>query len=64
MERSVAALVPIDEAFSRWIPDASDRIEAIKDLTFRASSMSTGNVPTAFSLCNEYRGFAPRRAPW
>ena len=49
------ALVPIDEAFSKMDTGRiKDCIEAIKDLDLQGVfSMSTGNVPTAFSLCNE-----------
>ncbi|HXP60265.1 MAG TPA: SbcC/MukB-like Walker B domain-containing protein [Dongiaceae bacterium] len=49
------ALVPIDEAFSKMDTGRiKDCIEAIKDLDLQGVfSMSTGNVPTAFSLCEE-----------
>ena len=49
------ALVPIDEAFSKMDTGRiKDCIEAIRDLDLQGVfSMSTGNVPTAFSLCNE-----------
>ncbi|MGN6643606.1 MAG: SbcC/MukB-like Walker B domain-containing protein, partial [Verrucomicrobiota bacterium] len=49
------ALVPIDEAFSKMDTGRiKDCIEAIKDLDLQgAFSMSTGNVPAAFGLCNQ-----------
>ncbi len=49
------ALVPIDEAFSKMDTGRiKDCIEAIRDLDLQgAFSMSTGNVPTAFSLCQQ-----------
>jgi len=49
------ALVPIDEAFSKMdTARIKDCIEAIADLDLQgAFSMSTGNVPGAFSLCNQ-----------
>jgi hypothetical protein len=49
------ALVPIDEAFSKMDTGRiRDCIEAIKDLDLQGIfSMSTGNVPSAFSLCDE-----------
>jgi energy-coupling factor transporter ATP-binding protein EcfA2 len=49
------ALVPIDEAFSKMDTGRiKDCIEAIKALDLQGSfSMSTGNVPAAFSLCDQ-----------
>jgi energy-coupling factor transporter ATP-binding protein EcfA2 len=49
------ALVPIDEAFSKMDTERIRHcIEAISDLNLQGVfSMSTGNVPTAFSLCSE-----------
>ena len=49
------ALVPIDEAFSKMDTGRiKDCIEAIKDLDLQGVfSMSTGNVPGAFSLCEQ-----------
>ena len=49
------ALVPIDEAFSKMDTGRiKDCIEAIRDLDLQgAFSMSTGNVPAAFSLCQQ-----------
>lgn len=49
------ALVPIDEAFSKMDTGRiKNCIEAIKALDLQGIfSMSTGNVPTAFSLCDE-----------
>ncbi len=49
------ALVPIDEAFSKMDTGRiKDCIEAIQDLDLQGLfSMSTGNVPAAFSLCNQ-----------
>lgn len=49
------ALVPIDEAFSKMDTGRiKDCIEAIRDLDLQgAFSMSTGNVPVAFSLCEQ-----------
>ncbi len=49
------ALVPIDEAFSKMDTGRiKDCIEAIRDLDLQgAFSMSTGNVPAAFSLCEQ-----------
>jgi hypothetical protein len=49
------ALVPIDEAFSKMDTGRiKDCIEAIKALDLQGSfSMSTGNVPVAFSLCDQ-----------
>lgn len=49
------ALVPIDEAFSKMDTGRiKDCIEAIRDLDLQgAFSMSTGNVPAAFSLCHQ-----------
>lgn len=49
------ALVPIDEAFSKMDTGRiKDCIEAIKDLDLQGVfSMSTGNVPGAFGLCEQ-----------
>ncbi len=49
------ALVPIDEAFSKMDTGRiKNCIEAIKALDLQGSfSMSTGNVPAAFSLCDQ-----------
>jgi uncharacterized protein YPO0396 len=49
------ALVPIDEAFSKMDTGRiRDCIEAIKNLDLQGIfSMSTGNVPGAFSLCDQ-----------
>jgi hypothetical protein len=49
------ALVPIDEAFSKMDTGRiKDCIEAIRDLDLQGVfSMSTGNVPAAFSLCEQ-----------
>jgi len=49
------ALVPIDEAFSKMDTGRiKDCIEAIKNLDLQGVfSMSTGNVPGAFSLCEQ-----------
>jgi hypothetical protein len=49
------ALVPIDEAFSKMDTGRiKDCIEAIKDLELQGVfSMSTGNVPGAFGLCEQ-----------
>jgi hypothetical protein len=49
------ALVPIDEAFSKMDTGRiRDCIEAIKNLDLQGIfSMSTGNVPGAFSLCEQ-----------
>lgn len=49
------ALVPIDEAFSKMDTGRiKDCIEAIRALDLQgAFSMSTGNVPVAFSLCDQ-----------
>jgi hypothetical protein len=49
------ALVPIDEAFSKMDTGRiKDCIEAIKELDLQGVfSMSTGNVPGAFSLCEQ-----------
>lgn len=49
------ALVPIDEAFSKMDTGRiKNCIEAIKALDLQGIfSMSTGNVPTAFGLCDE-----------
>lgn len=48
------SLVPIDEAFSKMDTGRiKDGIEAIKALDMQGTfSMSTGNVPAAFSLCD------------
>jgi hypothetical protein len=49
------ALVPIDEAFSKMDTGRiKDCIEAIKELDLQGVfSMSTGNVPGAFGLCDQ-----------
>jgi uncharacterized protein YPO0396 len=49
------AIVPIDEAFSKMDTGRiKDCIEAIKDLDLQGVfSMSTGNVPSAFGLCEQ-----------
>lgn len=49
------AVVPIDEAFSKMDTGRiKDCIEAIKDLDLQGIfSMSTGNVPGAFGLCEQ-----------
>jgi Putative exonuclease SbcCD, C subunit len=49
------ALVPIDEAFSKMDTGRiKDCIEAIKELDLQGVfSMSTGNVPGAFNLCEQ-----------